>query len=115
MAGVEIPADNDTGAGSQVTVERIADPAGALVLKVSGELDLSSVASLRAQVEESLEERPGKVVFEFSALRFMDSSGIAFLLTVAERVNLVELRNPTPMLRRLIELSGLTTTLRMTP
>ena len=111
----EVETANGDGAGSQVVVEQLAGPDDALVLKVTGEVDLSSVDSLRAKVEQGLQQQPSKVVFELSDLRFMDSSGIALMLTVAVQVAAFELHNPTPMVRRVVELSGLTTTLRITP
>jgi anti-anti-sigma regulatory factor len=44
----------------------------------------------------------------------MDSSGISIFLAVAERVP-VEIRNPSPIVRQLIEMTGLTQTLHLTP
>jgi anti-anti-sigma factor len=43
----------------------------------------------------------------------MDSSGIALLLSVARRVPDVQLHSPSPIVRRLIELTGLEQTLRI--
>jgi len=45
----------------------------------------------------------------------MDSSGIALLVAAARQARQVELRHPTPVVRRLIELTGLTELLLMTP
>ena len=53
-------------------------------------------------------------MFELSGLTFMDSSGIGLLLTIAAQVDEVEVRNPSVTVRRVIELSGLASTLRMT-
>ncbi len=45
----------------------------------------------------------------------MDSSGLALLASVAQRVPEVELRDPSPIVRRLIELTGLVGILNVTP
>lgn len=100
---------NATGA----TVEIVRDD-GTPVFHVSGELDISSSDSVRPLVEEVLKQRPEQVVFDLSGLQFMDSSGIAVLLTVARSVPTVELRNVPPIMRRVIEMTGLAATFVIT-
>lgn len=96
-------------------VEQISNVDGTVVFEVTGELDLCSVVSLRARVDQAIEEGADEIAFELSGLRFMDSSGIALLLTVAGEIRSVEVRNPSTIVRRVIEISGLATTLHMTP
>ena len=86
----------------------------ALILRVSGELDLASVDRARSAIEAAIKEAPDRVVFDLSGLEFMDSSGISLFLTVAACVPLVETRNPTPIVRQLVEMTGLGETLRLT-
>ena len=50
-------------------------------------------------------------MFDLSELSFMDSAGFAVLLGGARRVPLVRLRDPTPAVRRVVEVTGLTTVL----
>lgn len=102
-------------AGATVVISQSADPSGAVVLALSGEIDLSSVALVQAEVDRVLESKPESIVFDMSELSFMDSSGIAVLLGCAARVGSVQVRNPSTVVRRVIELSGLTATLPMTP
>ena len=45
----------------------------------------------------------------------MDSSGIALLISTTRKANAVEVRNPTVIVRRIIELTGLTEILLMVP
>jgi anti-anti-sigma regulatory factor len=45
----------------------------------------------------------------------MDSSGIALLAATARQVRHVEVRDPTPIVRRLIDITGIATILRVTP
>jgi anti-anti-sigma factor len=77
------------------------------VLRISGELDLASVESVRAGIDPYLVATPRRVTFDLEELTFMDSSGIALLVQVANRINQVELINLTPIVHRLLEATGL--------
>jgi anti-sigma B factor antagonist len=81
---------------------------GVPVLSVSGELDMSNVEHMRAAVASSGAARTGRLVFELSGLRFIDSAGIAVLLEASESIGSVSVRSPTPPVRRVIEITGLT-------
>ena len=91
----------------------VTDEDGVPVIRVEGELDLSSVESVRHAVTPVLEAEPARVVIDLSGLEFMDSSGIALMLTIANRVPTVELRNPSDIIRQVIEITGLTETLHI--
>jgi anti-sigma B factor antagonist len=80
---------------------------GVPVVTISGELDSSNAASLEAAIAPIAAEHPERLVFDLSGLRFMDSAGIAVLVGVASKVNAVQLRNPSEVVRRVIELTGL--------
>ena len=115
MAGVE----DEPGVGSEsvsaAVVEEVAGPGGgAVALRISGDLDIASAADVRPAVEAVLDRNPTAVVFDLTDLRFMDSSGIALLLTAAARVGRVELHGASSAVRRLIVLTGLEDTLRLT-
>ena len=84
------------------------DPNGVLVVTLTGEVDISNVDRLRASIEPALAHAPDVAVFDLAELRFMDSSGIALLLRAAARIPTVRVRNPSPMVRRIIEVTGLT-------
>jgi anti-anti-sigma factor len=45
----------------------------------------------------------------------MDSAGIAVLVRAAGEVGAVQIRNPSPIVRRVIEVTGLTGVLRIGP
>jgi len=93
--------------GFPATCETLTDLSGTPTLKLSGELDLGSVAPIRAAIDALLSKRPSRVVIDLSELRFMDSSGLTLLLAVADQVPEVELRDPSAMIRKLIDLTGL--------
>jgi len=85
------------------------------VIRLSGELDMVSVETVRSVIEGSLAGSADRLVFEVSALDFMDSSGIALLISMTRKARAVEVRNPTAIVRRIIELTGLTDILIMVP
>ena len=73
------------------------------MIKLTGEVDMSNVDSLREVIEPVMESEPERVDFDLSGLEFMDSSGIALLLRVAATAQLVYLREPSTLVRRLVE------------
>lgn len=88
---------------------------GTPVIRLAGELDMVSVERVRPVVDRVLAGGNDRLVFDVSGLEFMDSSGIALLVSVTQNARQVELRRPTPIVRRLIELTGLTELLLMVP
>ena len=86
-----------------------------LVLTIAGVLDLSSTVYVRPLVDAALAGETASAVFDVSRLDFMDSSGLGLLLRVAQQVHVLELRDPSPIIRRLVELTGLSDTLRIVP
>jgi anti-sigma B factor antagonist len=99
----------DLAAEASITTQ--SDPTGAPVVIVSGDLDLSNADALDATVASVAADRPERLIFDLSGLRFMDSAGIAVLLRAASMVNAVHLRNPSPAVLRVVELTGLTNVL----
>jgi anti-anti-sigma factor len=97
------------------SVEGSVGPDGVPVIALSGEVDISNVESVRADIEGLLEGRPGHAVFTVDALTFMDSSGIALFVQIHNRLGSIELRNPTDIVRRVIDITGLSETFGVTP
>jgi anti-sigma B factor antagonist len=102
------------GGGAEAAIAHGTDDAGNPVVRLSGEIDLSNAQSVRSAVEPIVGRAPAQVVFDLARLDFLDSSGLAVLLATAERVPVV-LRNPKPIIQRLVESTGLTDILRMEP
>jgi anti-anti-sigma factor len=100
---------------SRATVARSLDAVGSPVIAIIGEVDMSNVDSIEAELAGVLAERPPRLVFDLSALRFIDSSGIAALLRAAEKTDQLELRNPSTIVRRVIVATGLSDVLRVEP
>jgi anti-anti-sigma factor len=104
--------DDDSASAS---VERSVDQSGSAVINIAGELDIATVPEVEAQLAPMIAKAPKSVVFDLSALDFMDSSGIAMLLRAAERTGSVEVRNPSNTVRRIILATGLSEVLRIDP
>jgi len=93
--------------GARGVVVRTHDPSGAPVVTLVGEIDISNAESLGATLDQLIGDETDHLVVDLAALEFMDSSGIAMLLRVAARVGTVEIRNPSNVVRRIIECTGL--------
>ena len=83
------------------------DPTGAQVVTLSGELDSSNAASLQKQVASIPPQPTRPLIFDLTDLRFMDSAGIAVLIGAAAKASSMSLRNPSPIIRRVLEATGL--------
>lgn len=97
------------------TCETLIDPSGTPTLKLMGELDIGSRDPIRTAFGLIIADKPERVVIDLSELRFIDSSGLALLLAMAEQVATVELRDPSPMLRKVIDLTGISGVFVITP
>jgi anti-anti-sigma factor len=83
---------------------------------VEGELDLASSQQLSSLLRDALQGEDGQVVrFEFGGVTFMDSSGLASLLQVAEAGHQVVLCGAGEPVRRVIEATGLEGVIRVEP
>jgi anti-sigma B factor antagonist len=102
------------GDAAPLEISVLADTEGPF-LKLTGELDLSNVDTVRLAVDSLVASHPGRVVFDLSALSFMDTSGIALLLRTNKSVGSVKVVNPSDVVRRVIETTGLSGILRMEP
>jgi anti-anti-sigma factor len=107
--------DRSDSAEPRLTVVEVPGAEGEVALEVTGEIDISSVAALRVEIDRAIKRAPRTLILDLAGVQFMDSSGIAVLLTAAEQIGLVEVRNPSEVIRRLIALTGLTDILRIAP
>ena len=92
---------------AQIVIDSSVDATGAPVVSLSGELDSSNAGSLEATVASITAQQPENLIFDLSGLRFMDSAGIAVLIGAAANVSSISLRDPSPIVRRVIEVTGL--------
>jgi|SRR5215831_4297232 len=101
--------------GEAYCAVEVATEDGMPVIRLSGELDTVSMPRVRPVVEGVLTAESDRLAFDVTALEFMDSSGVALLVSAVRKARHVELRHPAPIVRRLIELTGLTELLLMVP
>jgi|GEM_PF-870354 anti-sigma B factor antagonist len=98
------------GAASfQVSVRDPREP----TVTITGELDIASVDGVAEGIEPYLADPTERVVFDLGNLEFMDSSGIALLVRVANRVGTVQVSEASPIVRRVLEATGLVGTFGM--
>ncbi|MFY1683090.1 STAS domain-containing protein [Micromonospora sp. WMMD730] len=93
-----------------MSVDR-SDP-GAPVLSVGGELAYATSRPVRVEVDRVLVERPTVVVFDFSGLTFIDSTGLSVIVHAwreGQRVGtLVRLRAVPRFLTTILDMTGIT-------
>jgi anti-anti-sigma factor len=87
----------------------VADDAGAggLVASLGGELDLAGVTDIATQVDQLLARDGQPLVLDLADLRFLDSSGVAVLIRLANHFDPVHTRSAGAPVRRVIEVLGL--------
>jgi anti-anti-sigma factor len=90
-----------------VQIDTHLDPTGAQVVVLLGELDTSNAASLQERVASIPPQPAQRLIFDLTGLRFMDSAGIAVLIGATTKASSVSLRNPSPIIRRVLETTGL--------
>ncbi len=111
MAELGRPEDNLSTA---VLIDVQLDLNGARIVALSGELDSSNVAQLEAKLASITAESSRPLIFDLSDLQFMDSAGIAVLIGAATTTS-VSLRNPSPVIRRVLAITGLAGVLAIEP
>jgi anti-anti-sigma factor len=87
---------------------------GSPVVKLRGELDMTTAPELESAVGPVLAKHPARLVIEAGGLEFADSSAIALLVGWANLIP-VELRQPPDLLRRVIARMGLSELLQVQP
>src|SRR5271154_846385 len=92
--------------GSQAEIRWSETEPGHVTARISGELDIVSVERLQGPFDDLLAGGPTRL--DLSGLAFMDSSGLALLLRVANRLGPLRVYGASGLIRRVIEATGLT-------
>ena len=79
---------------------------GHATITVAGELDIANFNDVR-MATLTLPDDVHTIVFEMSCTTFMDSSGVTALLEPTTRGVTVRLRDPSPAVRLVVEVTGL--------
>jgi anti-anti-sigma factor len=101
--------------GAEASVDQWREDSGALVVRVTGEVDMSNASIVQEAIDQETGTGVDHLIFDVGGLEFIDSSGLAVLLSAAQKVPLVQLRNPSPIVRRVVEVTGLSETLPTEP
>src|SRR5579884_1907424 len=100
---------------AELTFDLAEDHDGSPVVRLSGELDMTTVPELESAVSTIIARDPTRLVVDASELKFADSSAIALLVRWANLIPKVEIRHPPELLRRVIARMGLSETLQVQP
>jgi len=84
-----------------------------------GELDDASVPMLRDRLADLVADHVGDLVLDIAGLSFVDSTGLGLFVMLHKKLESrgkqFILSEPTPMARRLLEITGLDSVLRIEP
>ena len=94
-------------ASVNVSAEVTFDADGTATVRVAGEIDIATADTVRQAVAVALEQRPAHLVFDLSAVDFIDSSGLAVLLEAAKQSDSVRIDQASNIVRRVIVATGL--------
>jgi anti-sigma B factor antagonist len=100
---------------AEVSVDQWRESSGATVVRISGEVDMSNADILRATIDPIAASDVEHLVFDLGGLQFIDSSGLTVLLAAAQKIRVVQLRDPSPIVRRIVEVTGLVEVLPTEP
>lgn len=83
-----------------------------LIACLIGELDHHTVEYVRKKIDgEMMKSTTQNIIFDFSKVEFMDSSGIGTIIgrynTIRRLNGKAAIVNPNPQVRRILEMSGL--------
>ncbi len=86
---------------------------GILVITMGGEYDIGGIEPLGPELDAVLSKDASSVIVEMGKVGFMDTSGVALLLRIANRFGPLEIHNASPLVGRAIEALGLAGRLRI--
>jgi anti-anti-sigma factor len=88
---------------------------GPVTVVLCGELDAARAGEALEVLGQALATTPGVIRFEMGDLTFMDSSGLAVLVQAANRVERVVLSGANALIRRVIDVTGLSEIFEIEP
>jgi anti-anti-sigma factor len=86
---------------------------------VAGEIDGDSAVTLSEQLRQVIPELVGDLIIDIGLLTFIDSTGLSLLVSLSKGVrgagHALTVADPTPMARRLFQITGLDQVLAVEP
>lgn len=104
-----------TDSTARLAYELSEDPDGSPVVRLEGELDMTTSPKLEAAVAAVIATSPDRLVIDATGLEFADSSAIALLVRWANLIRQVEIRHPPELLRHVLARMGLADRLEVSP
>jgi anti-sigma B factor antagonist len=99
--------DGDGTANHLIEITR-RDTAEGLVIRVAGEIDLSSAPTFRAELDAAITASHGPLILDLGDVSFMDSTGVEALVRARERAGeRLRLRTVHRSVHRVLELTSL--------
>ena len=90
----------------------VSEKDGETVLSAAGELDVNTAPELREHLARLANEGVRKIVVDLTDVSFIDSTALSVLVSALKRLRQVDgdlmLASPTPSVRRVFEITGLT-------
>ena len=90
----------------------VSEHGGETVVGAAGELDVNTAPELREQLARLVNEGARQIVVELSDVSFVDSTALSVLVSALKRLRQadgdLQLASPTPSVRRVFEITGLT-------
>jgi anti-sigma B factor antagonist len=80
-----------------------------------GELDIATIDPVRDDVDAAIARGTTTIVFDLADVTFLDSSALAVFAYAARQVERVQVTNPSVIVRRVIDQTGLTDVLHVEP
>jgi anti-sigma B factor antagonist len=99
---------DEIAAGPRARLDVAAPADGSpLLIRLGGELDLAGLPDVQPALDRLLSEPRQPILVDASELRFLDSTGVAVLVRIANHFHRVELVHATPVVRRVVLALGL--------
>jgi anti-anti-sigma factor len=114
LGGVGATTFLGTHASMPTSQEPEVDADGVVQLALHGELDLATIEPVRVAVSRAVAAGARHVVFDLREVTFVDSSALALFSQTALEVE-VTIEQPSNLIRRTIEITGLDSVLTVTP
>jgi anti-sigma B factor antagonist len=85
---------------------------GETILRAAGELDVNTAPELREQLARLANDGVRQIVVDLADVSFVDSTALSVLVSALKRLRQADgdltLASPTPSVRRVFEITGLT-------
>jgi anti-sigma B factor antagonist len=95
----------------------VAEEEGRVEVRLIGDLDIATAPLLREGLLGVLEGDPRQITLDMADLSFIDSTGLSVVVGAFNRARQdgreVVLRNPRPPTRKVLEISGIDTVMRI--